>query len=213
MAALFGEGEVQPFRVVSESRQVGVIGYTLRPEHELRRRAQEVADPAMFAACDWAQLAVKQMPDQWPVGRRLGFEVRTCPVVRLARNLETGGNGHRPAQYDRGTEMDAWLHRRLSDPGAHNDDGRETVYGEWLRDRVALAASVDEVRLEGFRRVDLVRRDHAPHRHARVLERPDALLRGILTVVDGAAFGGLLAAGIGRHRAYGFGMLLLRPPE
>ncbi|MEE8524028.1 MAG: type I-E CRISPR-associated protein Cas6/Cse3/CasE [Thermoanaerobaculia bacterium] len=45
-----------------------------------------------------------------------------------------------------------------------------------------------------------------------VPERPDALLTGTLEVTDPDAFATLLARGVGRHRAFGFGMLLLRPP-
>ena len=40
---------------------------------------------------------------------------------------------------------------------------------------------------------------------------PDATLQGTLAVVDSGAFQALLARGVGRHRAFGFGMLLLRP--
>ena len=42
-------------------------------------------------------------------------------------------------------------------------------------------------------------------------EGPDALMRGVLEITDGPAFAQLLAGGVGRHRAYGYGMLLLRP--
>ena len=48
-------------------------------------------------------------------------------------------------------------------------------------------------------------------RHARYSEGPDAVMRGVLTITDPDAFSSLLASGIGRHRAYGYGMLLLRP--
>ena len=37
-------------------------------------------------------------------------------------------------------------------------------------------------------------------------------MRGTLTITDPVEFGSLLANGIGRHKAYGYGMLLLRPP-
>jgi CRISPR system Cascade subunit CasE len=43
------------------------------------------------------------------------------------------------------------------------------------------------------------------------VERPDALLEGVLEVTDGAAFDRLLSDGIGRHRSFGFGMLRLAP--
>ncbi|MFG1332515.1 type I-E CRISPR-associated protein Cas6/Cse3/CasE [Xanthobacter autotrophicus] len=40
-----------------------------------------------------------------------------------------------------------------------------------------------------------------------------AVLVGTLTVRDAQAFAALLARGVGRHRAFGYGMLLLSPPE
>ena len=36
-------------------------------------------------------------------------------------------------------------------------------------------------------------------------------MRGTITIVDPGKFTELVAHGIGRHRAYGYGMLLLRP--
>jgi CRISPR system Cascade subunit CasE len=42
---------------------------------------------------------------------------------------------------------------------------------------------------------------------------PDAVFTGTLVVARPAEFMGLLARGIGRHRAFGYGMLLLRPPR
>lgn len=212
LASLFGEGTVQPFRVVSERRRVAVIGYCRHEEGELRRRAQEVADPAAFAACDWLELAVKPMPAVWPVGRRLAFEVRACPVVRLARPLEATGYGGKVLRYERGSEVDAWLHHRLSTGAPEQVDGRENVYAKWLSARFGAAAHIEQVGLEGFRRLELVRRDRTLERRPRLLERPDALLRGVLTIVDGDGFARLLQRGVGRHRTYGFGMLLLRAP-
>ena len=41
--------------------------------------------------------------------------------------------------------------------------------------------------------------------------RPDVTFRGTLQVTDPDRFHALLARGVGRHRAFGFGMLLLRP--
>jgi CRISPR system Cascade subunit CasE len=43
------------------------------------------------------------------------------------------------------------------------------------------------------------------------LDRPQALVKGVLNIADSDAFNRLLARGIGRHRAFGYGMLLLRP--
>jgi CRISPR system Cascade subunit CasE len=54
---------------------------------------------------------------------------------------------------------------------------------------------------------------HARAREARrsVIGRRDVTFEGELQVADAAAFAALLARGVGRHRAFGFGMLLLRP--
>ena len=46
-------------------------------------------------------------------------------------------------------------------------------------------------------------------RHAS--EGPDAVIQGTLTVAEPGEFTDLVAHGVGRHRAYGYGMLLLRP--
>lgn len=43
------------------------------------------------------------------------------------------------------------------------------------------------------------------------VQGPDAVFTGVLQVQDPTAFAALVARGIGRHRAFGFGMLLLKP--
>ncbi len=212
---------MQPFRVLDGTsrrvprthdagRQVPVLGYTCVGEDELREHAATYADPARYAACAWDGLASKPMPEI-SAGRRLGFELRACPVVRLAAELEVAGKDGVPQRYEVGQEVDSWVHRRFM-AREPEEVGREVAYADWLRERLGGAAEVTIVRLDGFRRLKLVRRDHSSPRKARILERPDALLRGDLEVRDGAAFLQLLARGVGRHRAYGFGMVLLRPP-
>ena len=42
---------------------------------------------------------------------------------------------------------------------------------------------------------------------------PDATLNGTLRINDPNEFRTKLRTGIGRHKAYGYGMLLLRPPD
>lgn len=213
LAGLFGEGTLQPFRVLEDpQRWLTVLAYSARGDAELHRHAQEFADPSRYEACDWQAFAVKPLPEAFEAGRRLGFEVRVCPVVRLNEETEIDHGGKR-LSFAKKSEVDAWLHRRTL---AHEPDvkiSREECYGAWLQARLGAAAQVRAVRLEGFHRVRLVRRTHEEKRQARAFERPDALLRGELVVGDPQAFHTLLATGVGRHRSYGFGMLLLRPPE
>jgi CRISPR system Cascade subunit CasE len=222
LAALFGEGRLQPFRVLSngaghESR-VTVLAYSRQDIELLRRYAQELATPADYAACDWGAVAAKEMPTAWGPARRLGFEVRACPVARLASDREVVGLSGATERFRAGSEVDVWLQRNFLSPrtaeglGTEAERlGREEAYVEWLADRVAPGARLCAARLQAFRRVRLLRATHEQQRKLRISERPDALLRGELEVTDPVAFANLLATGLGRHRAYGFGMLLLRP--
>ena len=41
--------------------------------------------------------------------------------------------------------------------------------------------------------------------------RPEVVLGGRFTITDPDTFTALLTRGIGRHRAFGFGMILLKP--
>jgi CRISPR system Cascade subunit CasE len=92
---------------------------------------------------------------------------------------------------------------------------REAAYRDWLAAELARnhAATLAAGRLEGFQIGRLLRRTQGTERRSAIVERPDALMGGELVVDDGPAFGQLLQRGLGRHRAFGFGMLLLRHPE
>ena len=87
---------------------------------------------------------------------------------------------------------------------------REAVYAEWLSQEFERRQGADvdpsSVQLISFRRTRSLYREGGQRS-----EGPDAIVRGILVITDGEAFARLLARGIGRHRAYGYGMLLLRP--
>lgn len=218
LAALFGEGTVQPFRVMGAASHVSVLGYSDQDGNALREHADSFAEPADHAACDWSSFAVKTLPETWPEDRPLGFEVRVCPVVRLSKESEVRGREGDLRTFRRGAELDAWIHHnfKVSERGQVPVDedakaSRSEVYGDWLARRFEGAANLGDVSLEAFRRARLVRKTHGSKRKARVFERPDALLRGTLTVTDGAAFTDRLRRGVGRHTAFGFGMLLLRP--
>ena len=83
---------------------------------------------------------------------------------------------------------------------------RELVYADWLAERLGGAATLEPgVRLAHFLRRRAARTGMAP-------EGPDVTLQGNLIVSDPVRFHQILANGLGRHKAYGYGMLLLRPP-
>jgi CRISPR system Cascade subunit CasE len=214
LADLFGTGSVQPFRVLSErSRWLVVLGYTKTRSEELRQHAADFADPGHYAACDWDGLAVKPLPTEWQTGRRLLFNVRVCPVVRLSSDVEVHGKNGETRGYRAGSEIDAWEHFRFFAAKNQTDISRDDAYKNWLSERLGNAASISAANIRSFRRLRLTRRDHGRPRKAGILERPDVILQGDITVGDATAFETLLGSGVGRHRAFGFGMLLLRPPE
>ena len=206
LCATFGDLAPKPFRL-SERRsgQLSLLGYADTDGDALRSHAQTFAEPQVLAACDIQGLASKAMPAEWEAGRRFDFEVRVCPVTRGER------------------ERDAWL-SALDRAMAAGDEPppRERIYVDWLKTHLGAAAMIDQtadglaargrerVRLAGFRRVVTSRRGARGIEHR--VERPDALIQGTLRILDGVAFGRLLARGVGRHRAFGFGMLLLKPP-
>lgn len=189
----------RPYRLMETRRGLRLLGYTAEPIAQLIEHAQTFAQPAALAVCDWAAAAGKAMPAAWTAGRRLGFEIRACPVSRGERERDLYL-----------VEVDA-AKAAGREPASRND-----IYTRWLiaqlqRDNAA-GADPRSLALTGFRRVRGLRLSRAAQgRQHRGVERPDALFIGELTVHDPAAFDALLARGIGRHRAFGFGMMLLRP--
>jgi CRISPR system Cascade subunit CasE len=216
----FGALAPQPFRVfepdLDKVKRLELLGYANADENSLRS-ALASAPAEVASIFPEAGLGAKALPEAFTAGRTLAFSTRICPIVRT---LRTDGGKKR--------ELDAYVHVASADPGAPKPD-RADVYRDWLRRLLQEGgAELIDARLSGFRLTTLVRRSHAspngrtgtaegppkrlPALRARTAaRRPDATLEGILQVTDPERFQGLLARGVGRHRAFGFGMLLLRP--
>lgn len=192
LAATFGDPSPKPFALLREpNRPAALLGYSGADGSTLRDHAATFAEPDAAEAIGLSSFAAKAMPDRWESGRRLGFSVRVRPMVR------TDKNGDR----SKSREVDAFV---LSPPSSD----RGAIYTEWLRARLP-GATLEQASLDAFRRSFVSRRDAA--RDLKTQEGPDATLTGSLVVNDGEAFAAGLARGVGRHRAFGFGMLLLRP--
>lgn len=204
LAGALGELAPRPFVVQESSRHVSIVlGYSRATAQELQARAQSFGDPECYSCIEWDRVADKPMPAIWTPGQRIGFEVRCCPVIRVGRNA-TG--------FTAGAEVDVFV-AACAKVGREIDVDRAEIYRRWFSQRVGdgEGVTVEAVAVEGFRRARLFRQTQGQDRRSRVLERPDATLRGVLRVLKVDAFQGVLARGIGRHRAFGFGMLLLRP--
>ena len=206
----FGPGALRPFRLLVPPRSAegNLYSYTSQDHEQLRAALRRFALPDHLAVLEEQRLASKMMPRQWSAGQRIGFDVRVRPVRRLRTDLVTARGRFRT-----GSELDAFLSEALHcHPGnlkgmIGSGRSREAVYLDWLAERLAPGAEIDRqaTRLVRFHRTQVARGEHAH-------EGPDATLHGTLTVTQADAFGELVTRGVGRHRAFGYGMLLLRPP-
>jgi len=220
----FGDIAPKPFRLMlpRDGRRGTLYGYSRADADELRDAASMLACPLQERVLPLSSIDSKSMPSEWQAGRRLGFEVRVRPIVRLQRDLvrvpegklrrfrQDGRNGEREFKPRPGVECDAFQYEAIMYPNGEMDRSREEVYRGWLQKRFkqkgCATLDIDSVKLVSFRRTRAVRK-----LRRRYGEGPDALMRGDLEITDGEKFGELLAGGIGRHKAYGYGMLLLRP--
>ncbi len=203
----FGELAPQPFRIIvprDRQRLPGVLyGYAQAPADDLREAAAAFACPLQASVLPAAQIQSKPMPSAWEPGRQLGFEVLTRPIRRRRQSQPAAAAAPAPI-----TERDAFQVEAERHPPGGMTRSREEVYRDWLAERFERGgARLDQARLTSFQRVRTVRK-----LRARASEGPRALMQGTLTITHPARFASLLARGVGRHRAYGYGMLLLRPP-
>lgn len=211
LTALFDHGASEvdcvapkPFHIVSSrERAIDVLGYSRADHLVLAERARTFADPRAWGVCDVEGLASKPMPSSVPSGKRLGFEVRVCPVRRIAKRG--------PMNKER-AEVDAFVAKAWEVAPEQKLD-RETVYREWLTEELEKegAAKVVTAAMSNFHLDRVLRRTQGEERKAISVPRPDVRFEGVLEVGESEAFARRLARGVGRHRAFGFGMLLLRP--
>jgi CRISPR system Cascade subunit CasE len=203
LAAAFGDLAPRPFRLymgAKDHRPPKVLGYASQPHTILVDKAKSFAEPFTLSVCDFDHyIDSRKMTTDWSRGTRLGFEVLTCPVGRKAQSH---------------IEKDIFLihaERLGSDAGL----SRELVYREWLEKQLESVCELEYADLKSFRLVHQTRRSQASKDANRQklarLTRPQVLLAGTLKVEDGVALSQIVSKGIGRHKAFGYGMLLLRP--
>ena len=199
LSAVFGEQAPKPFRYMG-NRQ-GLLAYTLENLETLRQHAS-LAAPDVARALGLDNLDARPFPNTWKEGQALGFEVRVRPVIRAKD----------------GRERDAFLHAVDAIPAAEGDGiaQRAMIYSGWLAKQFAVdgAAQIIQAQMEEFRLTRVLRKASSGENGKRktlAVTGPDAVFKGQLQVGNPDAFARLLARGVGRHRAFGFGMLLLKP--
>lgn len=126
------------------------------------------------------------------------FQVECCPVTRNGKDGKV-------------REKNAFLAACDAAPQGGVDRGQ--VYTAWTGAEIARdgAAELLECSMKGFQLFTPVRRKGKDNLPRSIGQRPRARMDGVLRVADAGAFAALLARGVGRHRAFGLGMMLLRP--
>lgn len=205
LTALFGQASPKPFRLYdsSNNRKPILLAYTHHDEDALRDYAalQQSQVPHFSeadAALPLAGLEVKPMPPRWSAGRAYRFETRIRPVIRTTRND--------PLRPEKGRERDAYF-AAYDRAGKGSIPDRDAVYAQWVEDALERSGGArlhDRLTIRAWRSTRINTGDDH-------VNGPDVTCEGMLTVTDADAFAALLARGLGRHRAFGFGMLLLAP--
>jgi CRISPR system Cascade subunit CasE len=193
LTALFGEAAPKPFRYFERRQEV--LAYAPHDAQTLLAIAEERGSLAALAALDTENAASKPMPTGWRGGQRLHLEVLTCPVSRKGED-----------------EKDVYL--RALDRQGERAPSRGEVYRQWFARQWQGVVELEQVELLGMRaRVRLLRRARHDGNRLLSIERPQALFAAEAVIREPARFAVCLARGIGRHRAFGFGMVLLAPPR
>ncbi|MFN8717768.1 MAG: type I-E CRISPR-associated protein Cas6/Cse3/CasE [Gemmatimonadaceae bacterium] len=200
LSAAFGADVPKPFTWFPPRTREGGSGgrllcYSGHHLDVLRVRAEEFADPLFLDILRMDDASVKSMPTRYAEGRAFGFRIRVRPTVRTG----AGRDGQRAR------ERDAF------DPATGEE--RTVVYGRWLAAALARhGAAMLDARAEALQLTSLLTRSRRDgHGQRRSTLGPDVTYTGALRVENPALFAAVMARGVGRHRAFGFGMLLLRP--
>jgi len=193
LAALFGAHAPTPFRYFERRQEL--LAYATEDAETLVTHAQAFAKPEAWAVLGADGVAGKPMPTAWRVGQRLRLEVLACPTSRQGDE-----------------EKDVYL--RALDRLGDKAPTRGEVYQAWFERQWGSAVQLANVELLGMRaRAHLLRRARNGTNRLRVVERPEAVFAANAVITDPERFQTLLARGIGRHRAFGYGMVLLAPPR
>lgn len=199
---MFGDNAPQPFHAVLSGPEPHVVGY-LDAERAGLLASMEGKGDAVLRRVFSDRVLTREMPAVWEDGARLSFRLRGRTVVRYSEevaDLVEKTTGWRPP-----AEVDAVLaaSRKTGTPADPNE-----VCREWLERRLGDVATVETFVLKDYRQVSSKRSSHGPDGRVMV-PGPDATMAGILTVHDGERFAGMLARGIGRHSAFGYGMMMV----
>jgi len=179
-----------------QSLPARILAYSDHPAGALGDHLVRFGTPSVEAVCPADAIQGKALPREWPTNRRYAFEALCCPVGRKARQ---------------GTEKDVFLLATEQAPKETLE--RAAVYQDWFKTRAEAVEGIQilDIDVNAFRLGKVMRKTQDHPRKPRQAIRPQAEFRGILKATGDGSLLDLLRRGVGRHRAFGFGMILLRP--
>ena len=218
LSGIFGKSILQPFRVFAtrDGHTASIYAYSEKDSKSLQEVAYEVATPDSLTVIDLDDILSKHMRFEFPQNQTLGFDIRVRPVRRLKRELNDNLSNK---VFVKGSEIDVFLWNAIRHyPHYSKSEGsnaikagnsRSNIYVDWLVERFRGSVEIDsnQCRLSSYERSRIWRGN------AVGLDGPDAVLHGSLIVKHPETFATFVRKGIGRHKAYGYGMILLRPPS
>ena len=185
---------VQAWRPGGESV---VLGYSRQPAEDLRDQAR-LALPELAAAVPADSIFSRpaHLPDK---GKVVQLWTTICPTIRQGSRRD-GSHQERDAflvEVEKATREERPPVPRLE------------VYAEYLRNRAASAGELSDIRAAAWRLQEMTRKGKGGEPTVS-FRFPTATLVGQLRVSDTLALERLIQTGVGRARAYGYGMLLLK---
>ena len=200
---VMGEYAPKPFKTLMppDHSLITILGYTEADADQLRHAIDTYAHPEQFRIIEPETIFTKPMPasHEWEKESKLGFDLRIRPTTRFT---DVVSRKHH--------EIDAYsahINSNVANPAQLTP---EQVYIIWLSKRLEanLAVELDSVNTKV---ISVVPSKSLRKGKDHFSTGADVRIKGNLTIKNPAKFHRLLKAGIGRHKAYGYGMLLLSP--
>ena len=187
MSEVFGgRTPLRPYRVIERpGRPRTIFAYSRTAPDDIRRLARETGSALKMRALGTGALRARPIPRFRP-GQRLFVSVLAAPHRRR--------NGT--------TEMDA---HSMSGEGPERA-ARERSYVKWLTERIERPGAA-RLLSAALMRWERAREMRSRNRPPILITRAE--MTGVLEVRSEPGFRSLLATGVGRHRAYGYGMLMI----